>query len=196
MKRFCSECEKEKEVKCFYKNLTICRECRNTYRRLWRKKNPGRDAVTAKRYRRNNPEKVRASREKYVKNNPDIIRRAQMTRDKNKHADIKRRRRRKKLAAEGAFTQKEFLELCAIFKNKCLRCGGSFDIGGQYGLVADHIIPLSKGGSDYIFNIQCLCGTCNRKKHIKIIDYRTFIPSFVKEKIDEVSYVKRAGSSR
>ena len=134
-------------------------------------------------------------RKKYVESHPDIIKRAQQNRDKDKHAEIKRKRRRVKLNAEGSFTQKEFYRLCKAFDYRCLRCDHEFDIGGMYGLTADHITPLSKKGTDYIFNIQCLCGRCNRKKHTNIIDYRPFVPDFIKEKIHEVSYAKRPGSN-
>lgn len=195
--RICNKCKNEKSIADFYEGTpTICRECRNAYRRIWRKNNPGKDASSAKRYRERNVEKVRLTRKKYAENNPETMRRAQMTRDKNKHAETKRRRRRRKLKAEGSFSQKEFLWLCSAFDNKCLRCGQKFDIGGQYGLVPDHIVPLSEGGSDYIFNIQVLCGKCNRKKHTKVKDYRPFIPNFVNERENEIIDVKRTGSAR
>jgi uncharacterized protein YozE (UPF0346 family) len=48
---------------------------------------------------------------------------------------------------------------------QCVLCGAS---GGEAKLEVDHIIPVSKGGSDDLDNLRCLCFKCNRGKHAKI----------------------------
>ena len=47
-------------------------------------------------------------------------------------------------------------------EGKCARCGS------RERLEYDHIVPISKGGSNTLRNIELLCEECNRKKSNKI----------------------------
>ncbi|GBU25774.1 DNA methylase [Fibrobacteria bacterium R8-3-H12] len=55
-------------------------------------------------------------------------------------------------------------------EQKCLcnACGTKFDI---WNMEIDHIIPKSKGGGDYYENYQLLCGSCNRIKGNRTMEY-------------------------
>ena len=51
---------------------------------------------------------------------------------------------------------------------KCKACGEEFKI---WNLEIDHIIPKAKGGGDYYENYQLLCGSCNRIKGDRPMEY-------------------------
>jgi site-specific DNA-methyltransferase (adenine-specific) len=53
-------------------------------------------------------------------------------------------------------------------QGKCCGCGLDFDI---HNLEIDHIIPKAKGGGDYYENYQLLCGSCNRIKGDRPMEY-------------------------
>ena len=84
---------------------------------------------------------------RYCKNHPDVI------------SHLKARRYAKEKNATGNHTLHEWVELKDSFGNVCVFCGSDEK------LTKDHVIPLSRGGSDYIENIQPLCRSCNSKKH-------------------------------
>lgn len=85
----------------------------------------------------------------------------------------KRNRLKQATAKElGSHTYGEWELLKKQYNYTCPCCGLSepFNQKSKY-LTEDHIIPLSKGGSDLIENIQPLCLSCNIKKHTKTIKY-------------------------
>lgn len=79
-------------------------------------------------------------------------------------------RRARERGSEGSFTRQEWKTLCARFANRCLCCG---DHSSDSKLTVDHVVPVSKGGSSYISNIQPLCLRCNTKKGARFGDFRT-----------------------
>lgn len=70
----------------------------------------------------------------------------------------------------GEHTWEQWQEVKSKYGNMCLCCKQT---GVE--LCADHIIPVSKGGSNDISNIQPLCRSCNSRKHAKTIDFRFLI---------------------
>lgn len=147
----------------------------------WRERNPGHGAEYSKKWRSANPEKARAALAKWRADNPDRVREharrviaknPQKNRDRmaawvvenpDKHRTHGRNRRARMLAAEGKHTVAEIEALLLAQNGKCVYCG--IALGSRF--CADHIMPLSRGGSNWITNIQLTCRSCNSRKHAK-----------------------------
>lgn len=93
--------------------------------------------VTAQLYRKSNPEKIRAH-------------------SRNRHA--------RKKQAEGTHTAADVQLKFQQQQGKCYWCSKKLDPVDYH---ADHIIALSKGGSNGPENLCCACPTCNLQKHNK-----------------------------
>ena len=123
----------------------------------WRKANPEAHRAQQALYRKRHPERDRAKAKNWYLNNLE------------KRRALRHRRRAMENNSEGYFTPEEWLSLCQVSDYRCLSCHK------KKPLSPDHVIPISKGGTSWINNIQPLCDSCNKSKGTKIIDYRSEI---------------------
>lgn len=94
-------------------------------------------------------------------------RRLQRHKDLTRDAAHSKLRRERVKSAKGVMPTLE--ELKEIQGNCCLACGSTEN------LRRDHVIPVTKGGTNDISNIQLLCDPCNTSKGNRIIDYRSAV---------------------
>ena len=119
--------------------------------KAWKVAHPEATKTHGREWARKNFEACKANLRKWRADNPE------------KAAAQGNRRRARKQQAVGSYTGEEFAALGKI----CLCCGHN-----DVPMTADHVIPLSKGGSNDIGNIQPLCLRCNSSKGTKSTDYR------------------------
>lgn len=172
---------------------------RQAYRRAWAAANPDKVKEAKAKWNKEHPEKARERSKAYyqlhkhkmleiakawAKVNPEKCKEYSKTyRDSTKEeklayvqawrmanpgkvAQYCTNRRAAQEGADGQFTSEEFTALKNFYGNICLACKKPAK------LTADHVMPLSKGGSNSIDNIQPLCGPCNSSKGTKSTDYR------------------------
>lgn len=142
-----------------------CKKCVNAKNRENYYENKDAYKERAKRWGAANAAQVRKFKENWRHNNPGYWNewRADNPELARMHSQ---RRRAHERAAVGNYTPAEWKALCAEYDYKCAKCGQ------QVPLTVDHVIPLSKGGSNSIDNIQPLCQRCNSGKKDRIADYR------------------------
>lgn len=77
-----------------------------------------------------------------------------------------RQERMAKADEQGTHEQWEWWRLMCYYGKACAQCGS------QERIHKDHIIPVSKGGSNGLDNLQPLCGSCNLTKYDRTSDHR------------------------
>lgn len=76
-------------------------------------------------------------------------------------------RRVREIHAIGAHEEQDWLRLVKACGGCCLRCGG-------LEITKDHIVPLARGGTNSLSNLQPLCRSCNSWKGTKTIDFHDY----------------------
>lgn len=145
------------------------KEYQKEYQSEWRKEQRRLNTDYAKRQRKLKIEYSKTKRGKEMYKN---------SRKRNMKTILEGNRKRQllKKGVIGTHKPKEWFELKRKYNFCCMGCGISEDeLKEKYKetyftkLTRDHIIPINKGGTDFINNIQPLCVSCNAKKRDKII---------------------------
>ena len=110
-----------------------------------------------------NPDGHRAAREAYYAANTEAVK--QRVAEHNAlHPEMKRARSRNhralKREAEGSHTGDDIKALFEKQQGRCVYC--NVKLGSDYHV--DHIVALSKGGSNWPSNLQLTCSECNNRK--------------------------------
>lgn len=150
----------------------------------WKKDHPIKAKRQAAKYRKNHTKEIKEYDDKY-RAKTVVRRKAYNAQYYKEHAgDYKRRlrgwrkdnpervkvqmhnRRARKTQAGGSYTAEEWNALRKQYNYCCVCCGK------RRKLVPDHVIPIARGGTSDIINIQPLCGPCNSRKSTRSTDYR------------------------
>jgi len=125
----------------------------------YRVANKGKIAQRNKAWKQANPEMVRANVRKWFAAHPGTTERWRKANPEAYRAQVQTRHALM-VNAEGKHTAADLKLLMKAQKGRCVYC--QTNIRAKYSV--DHIQALSRGGSNWITNIQLLCLSCNASK--------------------------------
>lgn len=174
--KYCKVCNKPKQM---YHTASICAECRPSYMALkaneYIKQYQQNKRNTDETYRAKINAQSSASKYKVYHESPE---RQQYERN--------RRYARRAACSIEPLSNDDWKSICDTFNNACAYCNN------PYGLTVDHVIPLSKGGTNAKCNIVPACQSCNSSKNSKdMIEWykqQSFFSKANLTKILEVTY--------
>jgi len=147
----CTGCGQTKERASF--RLKRCRDCVNAYHAEWRAAHPNsvRSAQSKLRIKVRNSEDLAAARREWARGRYRI---------RPEHFKTKSHNRRAMQAgAAGALSESDWQEILSVFGHRCAYC-----LEWRADLERDHVIALTRGGSNGPENIVPACRACNARK--------------------------------
>lgn len=165
-----------KKERGLYGLFSHCKKCHNAMTKPksteWAKTHPVETKQARDRHTEKNHDVLLANARIKYRDNPEPNRvRCRKWRQNNrlKHAIKSQRRRARVSNAEGTYTHTDLLQMYEDQGGHCAYCGiGIFwDIPKDVHI--EHIIPLSRGGSNWSDNICLTCASCNLSKGDKTV---------------------------
>jgi 5-methylcytosine-specific restriction endonuclease McrA len=158
------------------------RDGANARNRAYITRNPDRRKASTAAYKRRNPETVRADARLYAKRHPELVRqrkaasraanpekarqafRSWAARNPERILANLARRRARQMGASGSFTAEDVRRQHERQAGRCWWCGEP--LNGRFH--RDHLIPLSRGGSNEASNLVLAHPFCNISKKDKM----------------------------
>jgi 5-methylcytosine-specific restriction endonuclease McrA len=156
---FCRKCVSEKLVN------AQCEACRDSYSRGYRERTKERRTAYKAAFWAANKDRLSAANRAHYWANAEArkAKNREYHRTEREACNIRQGRRRALVeGAAGSHTAAEWLAVKAKHGNKCAQCGA------RGCLTKDHIIPYAKGGTNFAYNLQPLCGSCNSAKNARL----------------------------
>lgn len=211
----CSKCKFEKELDEFHRDKTKkdgrksqCKICvkndkeKKLYAKKYREENKEYYRIKNAEWCKRNAEKRRAANREYHRKNPHVSRdyyeknkeRISLYNNKYKQENKERlrvvkragkhKRRARKIGNGGSYTADELRDCLNYFNNRCAYTGEP--LPDNYHL--DHVRPLSKGGTSYIWNlVPCLAEVNTSKQADDMYGWYRRQPYYSKEKLVRIN---------
>ena len=192
---------KKKSGKCGFRPQ--CKECMNKKRAEHYKNNKEKIAEQQAEYYKNNKEKIAEQKAKYYKNNKEKIAEINAEYRKNNkekiaeinaeyyknnpHIFLNKNNKRRQLEENqgNGITKEQWLEMNRFFNWECAYSGES--LSNKNIRTVDHIMPLSEGGLNEIWNCVPMYRPYNTSKHTNdMLDWYKKQPYFSEERLQKI----------
>jgi 5-methylcytosine-specific restriction endonuclease McrA len=178
----CNKCKEDKDIKDFYLNRTHkdghsaqCKQCiksmnlhtkekRKKYMAEYRAKNKSKLATSrAEYYKKNKESESQQKKQRRIENRDLMLEFDKKYRQANPEKRRELNNKRRALKIKNGIFKILSKEITRLYNSPCIYCGS------LYSIEADHVIPISRGGTHSIGNLVPACQKCNRSKSDKYL---------------------------